>query len=161
MKYPFTVSFYIENNHSFWIAESAALKGCAGQGSTAEEAIKELEQNENVWLKTAEEFSIPIPDVPVTVVQEHSGKFTVRVSSFVHGQAAEQAKKQGVSLNQYVNDALVNYNTLCATVSYVSPVMEECAKVLRAKFLETTASGGKIETKYRPRQVCNMQYSYA
>lgn len=71
MKYPFTVNYYNENGHSFWIAESSALKGCVGQGETVDDAVRVLEENEIVWLETAEEFSIHIPEVPVTTVQDH------------------------------------------------------------------------------------------
>lgn len=32
--------------------------------------------------------------------------------AFVHEQASELAKKQGISLNQYINDAIVYYNSM-------------------------------------------------
>ena len=47
MKYPFTVYFTQVEDHSFWIAECKSLKGCVGQGETAEEAIEELKINQN------------------------------------------------------------------------------------------------------------------
>ena len=48
----------------FYVAISKSLRGCVGQGVTAEEAIAELEENERVWLETANVFCVPIPTVP-------------------------------------------------------------------------------------------------
>ena len=41
---------------------------------------------------------------------EYSGKFTVRVSPYVHKQASKLADQLGISLNQYINDAIVTQN---------------------------------------------------
>ena len=46
------------DDHVFWVAESSCLKGCIGQGETYDKAIKELEDNEKVWLDTAKEFGL-------------------------------------------------------------------------------------------------------
>ena len=40
MRYPFTVYKTKVEEHIFWIAESPSLKGCVGQGETADDAIK-------------------------------------------------------------------------------------------------------------------------
>ncbi len=97
-------------NHTFWVAESKSLKGCVGQGDTSDAAIKELEQNEKEWLETAKEFDIPIPPVSLRKEKAYSGKFSLRMSPYVHEKAADNASELGISLNQYINDALVEYN---------------------------------------------------
>lgn len=61
MIYPFNVYFTEVEGHKFWIAECKSLRGCVGQGETADEAIAELELNEKAWLETAAEVGIPIP----------------------------------------------------------------------------------------------------
>ena len=48
----------------FYVAISKSLRGCVGQGVTTEETIAELEENERVWLETANDFGVPIPTVP-------------------------------------------------------------------------------------------------
>ena len=58
MKYPFNVYQTKVEEHVFWIAEIPALNGCVGQGETADEALKELELNEETWLETAKEYGI-------------------------------------------------------------------------------------------------------
>lgn len=110
MKYGFNLYLTEVEDHTFWIAESKDLKGCVGQGETPDAAIEELEQNEIEWLEAAEEYGIAIPE-PTIEKSNYSGKFMTRISTQVHKEAAEKAKEQGISLNQYVNDAIVAWNT--------------------------------------------------
>lgn len=109
MKYAYSVYEMKVEEHKFWTAESKVLKGCVGQGESDTEAIEELRLNEIEWLETAKEFGIAIPESNYVVEEEYSGKFSTRVSKRVHKEAAEMAKSQGISLNQYVNDAIVFY----------------------------------------------------
>ena len=74
MKYPFRVYQMQVEEHLFWVAESPALKGCVGQGETPEEALKELETNEQSWLQLAEEYGIKIPEISLEVLSTYSGK---------------------------------------------------------------------------------------
>ena len=110
MLYPFQVYQSKAEQHVFWVAKSAALKGCVGQGETAGEAISELEANEQEWIATAKEVGIPIPAIPVETGQEYSGKLTVRIAPGVHKDAAQIAKAEKISLTQYISDAIVNWN---------------------------------------------------
>lgn len=110
MKYPYSVYKAQCDSHTFWVAKSSVLKGCIGQGDTIGEATRELEENETAWLETAEEVGIPIPPVPVESAQEYSGKMTLRISPYEHKIAAAIAKSEGISLNQYINDAVVARN---------------------------------------------------
>ena len=116
MLYPFQVYQNQVEDHVFWVARSACLKGCVGQGETAEEAISELETNEQEWIVTAKEVGIPIPAVPVETSQEYSGKLTVRIAPAVHRDAAQRAKSERISLTQYISDAIVNWNAHNAPV---------------------------------------------
>ena len=113
MKYEFEVYQMKVEDHVFWVAKSKRLKGCVGQGETTAEAVNELEGNEFEWLETAKQCGIPIPDMHVrTDSPQYSGKISLRFSPFVHEQASDLAKKQGISLNQYINDAIVYYNSM-------------------------------------------------
>ncbi|MBQ2999396.1 MAG: type II toxin-antitoxin system HicB family antitoxin [Clostridia bacterium] len=137
MKYPFTVYKTKVENHEFWIAESPLLNGCVGQGDTQEEAILELQMNEEEWLATAIEYGIDIPEVPCEAIRECSGKFTVRCSPAVHRRAVELAEKQGISLNQYVNDAIVAQNSSISTLDYVMPAVKKAVE--KVKMMAVTA----------------------
>ena len=110
MLYPFQVYQSRAEEHIFWVAKSSCLKGCVGQGETAEEAVSELEANEQEWITTAQEVGIPIPAAPVEASHAYSGKLTVRIAPAVHRDAAQRAKSERVSLTQYISDAIVNWN---------------------------------------------------
>ena len=128
MKYPFRVYRTVVGNHVFWAAEIPALSGCVAQGETMEEALKQLECNEHEWLETAKEFQLEIPDIPIEEMELYSGKFTVRMAAHVHKAATELSKKQGVSLNQYVNDAIVAQNAIMTTTAAIHPCVEHAIK---------------------------------
>lgn len=117
MKFEANIYQMAVDNHSFWVAESKLLKGCVGQGDTSEDAIRELEENEVEWIETAKECGIPIPPTAIRSEKQYSGKISLRFSPFVHEEASNNAKDLGISLNQYINDAIVNYNAICRTKS--------------------------------------------
>lgn len=58
MIYPFRMYKETVEEHTFFVAESAALKGCVGQGDTPEEALNELSTNEAAWIECANEMGI-------------------------------------------------------------------------------------------------------
>lgn len=115
MTYPFDAKKVNIEGHIFWVLESKALKGCVGQGDTFKEALAEFEANEQEWLATAKEVGIPIPDIDSQKNNEYcySGKFTVRVSKRTHQEIAKAAEEYGVSINQFVNDAIIQYISTC------------------------------------------------
>ena len=111
MLYEFNVYQTEANGHVFWVAESKALKGCVGQGENFIDAIRELEENEQEWLKTAKEFNIPIPARTLKSQKSYSGKIALRVSPLVHQNAAAAAADLDISLNQFINDAVISYTS--------------------------------------------------
>lgn len=110
VKYPFKVFQTEVEKHVFWVAKSIYLKGCVGQGDDQSDAIAELEENEKAWIETAKEVGIPVPDVPVEHIEEYSGKMTLRLAPYVHMEASQFAQREGISLNQYINNAVVSLN---------------------------------------------------
>lgn len=112
IKYPFKVYQTENEGHIFWIAKSGYLKGCIGQGDNIEEALAELEENEKAWLETAKEVGITIPEISVERFEDYSGKMTLRLAPFVHMQAAMFAQREGISLNQYISNAVVSQNAI-------------------------------------------------
>lgn len=111
MMYPFEARKMNVEGHEFWMLESKALKGCVAQGDTFAKALSEFEDNEQEWIATAKEVGIPIPDVSTKNISDYcySGKFTVRVSKRTHKEIALAAEENGISINQFVNDAVIQY----------------------------------------------------
>ena len=110
MIYPYIVFKAKEGSHIFWVAKSTELKGCIGQGDTPEEATDELKTNEIAWIETAKEVGIEIPEVQIEPQTEYSGQVTLHFSPSEHRKAVLIAKREGISLNQYISDAVVSKN---------------------------------------------------
>lgn len=110
MIYPFNVTLVQNGDDVFWVARSSVLIGVVGQGDTAEEAIAELTETEKGWLETAKMYGDEIPKVPMQSLAKHSGKLQLRLASYTHDDAARIAKEHGISLNQYLNDAIIEKN---------------------------------------------------
>jgi len=106
MIYPYKVSKVQNAEDVYWVAESKSLKGCIGQGQTDLEALRELEENEQAWLETAKECGILIPDVPIEQNGSYSGTFTVRITPKLHERAANAARDESISINQFVKTAI-------------------------------------------------------
>ena len=111
MKYSFTMNRINHDGDLIWVAKSNELIHCYGVGDTQEEALDELAENEKAWLETAVEKGYPIPEVRVEKATTYSGKLTLRISPKEHEAAAKQSAAQGISLNQYLSDAVVSYSS--------------------------------------------------
>lgn len=112
MRFNFSVAQEMVETNVYWIARCKEVPTVVGQGDTPQEAIAELEANEQSWLTLAEDLGLEIPTNTVSHPRKYSGKFMTRVSPTVHAQAAAIAADEGISLNQYVSDAISYYNGL-------------------------------------------------
>jgi len=103
--------FYSEEDKGF-IATVPDLKNCSGFGETEKEAIEEVKKAMEIWIKTAKEENIKIPEPTMIENNDYSGKFVVRVSKSLHKKLVENSKKEGVSLNLYINNLLAEKNAI-------------------------------------------------
>lgn len=46
---------------SYWVAECPSLPGCVSQGTTKEEAIKNIRDAIKLYVETLEEDNLPVP----------------------------------------------------------------------------------------------------
>ena len=69
-------------------------------------------------------MDIPIPERAPTALPKYSGKFTVRLSPATHADAVAFAKSQGISLTQYVSDAIVAQNAKLSTLQTTDKYMD-------------------------------------
>jgi predicted RNase H-like HicB family nuclease len=107
------LGYYLELNYPITLyraeeggfaAEIEDLPGCLTQGETIEEATENIEEARQLWIKAAYEDGVEIP-IPRTD-EEYSGRFLVRIPKSLHRRLAEQARYEGVSLNQHVESIL-------------------------------------------------------
>jgi len=109
-QYPAEV-FWSDDDEGF-IAIAPDLPGCSAWGANDGEAIAELRQAIVAWIEAASAAgnAIPAPSHPVAP-EQFSGKFLIRMPKRLHADLDRNAKKDGVSLNQYVVFLLTEANT--------------------------------------------------
>ena len=88
-----------------YVAEVLEVPGAISEGDTADEAMAMIDDALGGVIAVMLEDGETIPD-PFGF-NEHSGRFNLRVSSDVHREAAMRAQIEGVSLNQWVGQAVV------------------------------------------------------
>jgi len=80
--------------------EVPELGSCFAEGATPEECLANLKDSLDLWLETAREIGLKIPEAGK---EQYSGNFALRMPKSLHGELAEAAREQGVSLNQLIN----------------------------------------------------------
>jgi len=103
MNLPYTIELR-QDPEEGWFVRVKELRGCMSQGDTAEEAVAMIREAMELWLEVALEDGLPIPEPRPE--EDYSGKFVVRVPRSLHRELVDSAKREGVSLNQYINVAL-------------------------------------------------------
>lgn len=83
-----------------YIATVPELPGLSAFGGTEEEALKELETAQELFLDALREAGDPIP--APRPVPTASGQLRLRMPKSLHAELAEAAARDGVSLNSYI-----------------------------------------------------------
>lgn len=94
-----------------WVVEYPDLK-VVGTGETFEEAFEEALKSKKAYLKYLSDnhFPIPKPSSFDKSEEDVSGKVTLRMSKSTHRTAILCAQEENVSLNSYLNEAIINHN---------------------------------------------------
>ena len=87
-----------------YTAQILEFPGCFAEGDTAEEAIRNLDDAMADWIETVIESEGRVPD-PLES-QGYSGRLVLRMPKSIHKQAVARAVLDGVSLNQWMLDAI-------------------------------------------------------
>lgn len=82
-----------------YVASYPDLPGCISCGQTIESAIKNVQDAKTAWLNEAIENKLDVPEP--NDESKYSGQFKLRIPKTLHKLLAEQAKKEGTSMNQY------------------------------------------------------------
>ena len=83
-----------------WIAEVNELPGCAADGATAEEALRNLDASMQSGIESRLAAKLDVPEPRSTA--DYSGKLLLRMPRSLHQKLASQAESEGTSLNQHV-----------------------------------------------------------
>lgn len=89
-----------------WTASVEELPGCTTHGRTADEALSGLQSALMSWIEVALEQGREIPQ-PKSA-GSHSGRLLLRMPRTLHAELTRVADREGVSLNQFITDALAS-----------------------------------------------------
>ena len=81
------------------------MAACHGIGDTREEAVNSYLEEKDAFLELLYSRGEAIPE-PSPADNSYSGIFSVRTSPWLHSLIANQAKKNDVSINSYLNQIL-------------------------------------------------------
>jgi predicted HicB family RNase H-like nuclease len=130
------------------IPQLGANAFCA-DGKTIEEALTNLKTIKEDLFRDYLKEGIPIPEPEPEPETIFSGKFVVRIPPVLHRQLVKMARKQNMSLNQFVV-YLLSYNT---PLTALEAKLEECFdKIERKMSVFQAPSKFSLET---------IQYSFA
>lgn len=90
-----------------WFVHVREWPGCMSQADTAEDALANIQEVIPLWLEGALESDYAIPEP--RGVDDHSGRFMVRVPRWLHRDLADLAEREAISLNLLVNVALTAF----------------------------------------------------
>ena len=107
--YPFIVVPFHEEGFRGYRAFLIDIPAVESIGTTPEEALHDLNDVKKEWLTYAKKtgLSIPEPNPDFPVSMTYSGRVTLRISKTLHRQISEKAHLDGVSLNTYINEAIL------------------------------------------------------
>ncbi|HEX6680925.1 MAG TPA: type II toxin-antitoxin system HicB family antitoxin [Gaiellaceae bacterium] len=89
-----------------WVAQVEELAGCTSRAETAEQATSGIQQAMSDWITEALREGREVPEPKP--VDEHSGRLLLRMPRTLHAELTRLAEREGVSLNQFITDALAS-----------------------------------------------------
>ena len=110
MAMPYRMELIPDKDEGGYVVSFPDLPGCLTSGETLESAIKNADDAKREWFTAAMEDGVEIPEPDS--LDDYSGQFKLRIPKSLHRHLAQQAKREGVSMNQYClyllskNDAL-------------------------------------------------------
>jgi antitoxin HicB len=107
--YPFAVVPFTDDGLAGFRAFLIDIPAVESLGLSIEEAIEGLGAAQDEWFAyaRAHDIGIPEPDSVFSPSALYSGRVTLRLPKSLHRQAAERAALEGVSLNTFLNAAIL------------------------------------------------------
>lgn len=109
LDYNFNVFLTYSSGEKEYLIKYVDFNTIIGVGKTLEEALKEAQENLKIYLDYCKDNSIEIPNPSLEEEKDYSGKITLRMSKTLHQKVDERARKEGISVNSLVNEALNSY----------------------------------------------------
>ena len=112
MALPYRLEIVEDQEEGGFVVSYPDLPGCITCGDTIQDAMNNAKDAKKAWIEAALEEGIEInePDS----IEDYSGQFKLRIPKTLHRTPALNAKREGISMNQYCvyllsrNDALLS-----------------------------------------------------
>ena len=114
LDYPVLIKKEVEDNDTYYEAEMPDLPGCGAHGKTKKEAEKRLEEAKELWFRARLKRKLQIPE-PISE-DEYSGRYLLRIPAKLHMQLSLNARKEELSLNQYIRKTLESSTILDSVI---------------------------------------------
>jgi len=108
MSLPYAIE--ITPDEDSYFVKVKELEGCMSVGDSKTDALTMIEDAMREWLAVAIEDGIEIPLPEAMQADRYAGKFPLRLPKTLHRKLAENADKDGISLNQYMVSLLSERN---------------------------------------------------
>ena len=133
--YPVEIRKISEEDGGGFMASIPQLgaKAFRADGETVAEALTNLKKIKKSLFQDYLKEGVPIPEPEKEPESVFSGKFIVRIPSGLHRKLVERARKQNISLNQYVNN-LLTYNLPLEAIEYK---LEVCFSKIETRLTQT------------------------
>lgn len=99
LNYTIMVQERNDSSGHYYFAKVLELDGCMSDGETLEELSINIKEAIRCYIESCLKLGDPIP-LPIDE-NSYSGKFNIRIPRSLHQRLAIEAKREGVSLNQY------------------------------------------------------------
>jgi predicted RNase H-like HicB family nuclease len=136
-------------------AEILEFPGCFSEGDTAQGAYQNLEDAAAAWVAACVSAGTPVPE-PLTNY-EVSGKFALRLPRSLYVRSSKAAAREGVSLNQYVMNAVAEKLGAQGTIEKLNSTLAELKQItqtaLRFGFERFAENSPSTEVPGIPRRV--------
>jgi predicted HicB family RNase H-like nuclease len=127
LEYRIIIEHQSFEDESYYICYSEELGkySCFGQGDTINEAIKSFYIEKDLFIESLYSDNLSIPEPEKTIEGLLSGVFNIRMDPSTHTLLANQAKKNKLSLNQYVNKLIDRNVSIDLFTERISPMFSE------------------------------------
>ena len=112
------------------VARIVELPGCSTHGADEQEALRNLEEAQRLWIEDCVAAGDAVPE-PAMEDPLPSGKWVQRVPRSLHRRLSQMAKEEGVSLNQLVTSMLSQQLSGRAMQKAIGPMVVSSGSSLR------------------------------
>lgn len=152
LNYTLNIQPIMVDGECIYVAKYVELEGCLGEGTTADEALMELNCNAEMWLDVRKEKGLECPKCKVQSKENFSGKLSLRLPKSLHKKISEISLNEGVSINQCIVMALSEY---VGSIKGFTECHKQYSSKLRSEFNQAISKAITLSNSNNNKMACN------